>query len=68
MNGDNKGINNTMKPLKINYHRDRYGVYGQIYHEWTINQKIKYNIKHSTYRELYNLPKNNIGKSAKYII
>lgn len=59
--------NNSLKPLKCLYMRETYGAYGYIYYKHTIQQRTKYGITNPSYRELYNIPKANSGKSRFYI-
>lgn len=59
--------NNSMKPIKEPWARERYGAYGYIYYKHANNQRIKYGILLQTYRELRDIPKECIGKSKKYI-
>ncbi len=61
-------MNTTIRELKPYTHmRKQHGAYADIYYKHTISQLIKYGIKHKTYLQYYNIPKQNIGKSAKYI-
>ena len=59
--------NNSFKPLKPDRYRKVYGAYGYIYYRFTQGQLVKYGIVHPTFRELNNIPKENVGKSRFYI-
>lgn len=59
-------INNSIKPIKVSYQRERFGDYGNIYYKHQIKQYQYYNIKLPSYLNLYKLPKYYSHTNKKY--